>query len=113
MKKNKILNKIYKHELSIDEGYEQLYKKELKKYRAQNSYIEPKKASFVKLKFKLQDHKHVTNLINFLFLIPVPVGIMRLFKNQIDDYEEVRKMLVKGISIEVQSEDTNIKIKTY
>lgn len=104
MRKNKVLNKLYKKTLTPEEAYYFLYKPPKEK--------KAKKAKFIKLSFEIKESKATSNFLNILFLLPLPLGLINIFKRKIKNYEDISNLLIKGISIEVYSEDANILIKT-
>lgn len=104
MRKNKVLNKLSKKSITPEIAYNYLYKPpKIKK---------AKKAKFIKLRFEIKESKATSNFLNILFFIPLPLGIINLFKNKIKNYNDIANLLIKGISIEVYSEEANILIKT-
>ncbi len=112
MTDNKMLNKVYKGKLSTSEAYNQMFVKPV-------SY---KKAQFVVLRLNIKEHKFMTLLLNTLFLLPTPIGLIKTIlrkvatkNNEMDDetLAQVTELIsVKDIALEVKSEDADIYIKT-
>lgn len=105
MKKNKVLNKLYKNKMNIDEAYEKLFVKKIKRQRL-------KKARFVVMRFDIKESLGVSILLNTLFFLPFPMLFINLFKSKIQNYADISQFFIRGITIEVESEEANIFIKT-
>lgn len=112
MNKVEILDKLYNNKLSINKAYKKLY---LPK--------SPKKAHFVKLRIIIPDEKAVSAFVNILFLLPLPLFIVKFFLKRSDRYisddipipikDIVDLIGVKGAFIDVLANDkTKVLIKT-
>lgn len=112
MRKKQALVKLSKNKIDIDKAYEKLYK--IKR---------AKKARYVKMKILIPDSKGVRILVNTLFLLPMPIWLLKIFFKNSDQVisEEfpvkikdfLKQGLYKGMSIKVNSNDgTKIIIKT-
>lgn len=116
MKKNEVLNKLSKKEISAKDAYEMLYPK-IKEPKA-------RKARFVKLRINIPDSKGATYFINVLFALPIPIGLVKLFlrrrMNQVvsDEVpisigEIINLAAIKGTFVKVLAKDqTRVLIKT-
>lgn len=116
MEKNQVLDKLKNKELTSKQAYKALYQEE--KIR------KPKKAHFVKMKVVVPDEKGVSLFLAILFLLPVPMFIIKLIlkrrKNiKLADTEfEVEELIdlisVKGVKLDVRTHDrVRVLIKTY
>ncbi len=116
MTKYEVLNKLSNNEIDYKTAYHLLYPKiKIKKAR---------KARFIKLRIKIPDHKGASFFINLLFLIPIPIGIIKFFLKRkmdkpfnehipISTKELIEIASSKGTFIEVLASDhTKVMIKT-
>ena len=110
MKRKKILKSVKNNEISLDQGYELLFGS---KKRIRNAH-------FVRLKIKTGEGKAADRLVNFLFLLPFPLVLVKPFlsKSDLFDGDLPKKDLMKlicqrGIRIEIKSSNKEkILIKT-
>ena len=71
MNEKEILIKISKNKININKAYEKLYPKP-----------KLKRARFIRLKFKIPDSPGVTIFLKILFLLPVPIFLLKIiFRN--------------------------------
>lgn len=108
MKKIKILKKLSKRKLSIEEAYQKLFIDQ--KYAKQ-------KRSKVKLHIKIKEHRLISFFINFIFIFPISTKriskILKKNENFEFDMTDIEELLnCKGVSIELISDEANINIKT-
>src|SRR5690606_25106023 len=108
MKKIKILKKLSKSKLSIEETYQKLFIDQ--KYAKQ-------KRSKVKIHIKIKKHRLISFFINFIFIFPISTKriskILKKNKNFEFDMTDIEELLhCKGVSIELISDEANINIKT-
>lgn len=68
MKKNKALVKLFRNKIDIDKAYNTLY-----------PFVKQKKSRFVKIKIKVPESRGRNMLLKVLFLVPIPVGLLKLF----------------------------------
>lgn len=110
MKKNKlkVLRNVVSKKTTPEKAYDQLYRAEKKKL-----------ARFIKLRIKIPEHQHVTNLLRLLFIFPVSVKFLKFVFQKSDrmiSHDVPIKFsdlfaagIYKGSEIAVKTED-NIKI---
>jgi len=110
MKKIKILNKVYKQKLDVDEAYRRLF---------HQAVANKQKSRFIKINIKIKDHPFVSGFIKLFTLIPLPTGLIRFFirrSNFNNPNFSTRDLLdiisMKHVSLHVLTEEAKIKIKT-
>ncbi len=118
MKKYEVLDKLNQKEITVDEAYKLLYKKQYKVRRAH----------FIKLRFDIKDEKAANVLLKTLFFLPVPMLFVRLIlklvmkksqgkmglENIPLTHDQILDLVThKGLLVDVQAQDdANILIKT-
>ncbi|CDR30562.1 Uncharacterised protein [Acholeplasma oculi] len=110
MKKNKILNKVYKQKLKSDQAYDILY----------NPLRKLPKSRFVSIKIQIREHWFLSSLIGIFTILPVHSSIISFFLKRMKDTnpdgirgEDLIQMIrVKGIKVQIISKDAYIHIKT-
>jgi len=113
MSKKKILMQVQNNEISSEEAYEKLYRKEPKG-----------RASFVKLSIKaLEESKGTNRLLSVLFFLPVPIVFvrwaLRFVGKELTPMErrELVKIInhAKGTRVQVLTakEDVKVNVKIY
>lgn len=73
-----------------------------------------KKARFIKMRIDIKDQKAISTMLNTLFAVPLPLGLIRPFIKRHKD-ENVRAFagmleFAKGARIDIQSSEANIRI---
>lgn len=107
-----VLNKLYQNKISIKKAYKLLYKER-----------KAKRSHFVKLRIYIPEEKRVTRFVNFLFLLPIPLFIIKFFLRRSQRYvsdsikipikDIVDVFGIKGAVIDVLADDnTKVLIKT-
>lgn len=113
--KNQTLVRLEHKEIGKRQAYRELYPKPAR-------VALPKRAHFVKLRFRIPESKGVTAFLGFLFLLPTPLFFVRIILGFVKfDKEDVpftkkelmRLIAVRGLKVDVRSTDgVNVFIKT-
>lgn len=98
------LKKLHNHTITKEQAYIELT-------TAKPRY---KRARFVKLRIHIKDQKAISTALNTLFVVPLPLGLIRPFIKRHKD-ENVRAFaglldLAKGARIDIQSDEAIIRI---
>jgi len=117
MNKHQVLVQLSENKISVNEAYQYIYEKNRKL----------KKAHFIKFKFHIAESKGANALLFILFLLPIPIVVIKIFlkllaKNEyihisgqevpIKDF--IQLIALKDINIDVKAKDeAHIKIKTF
>ena len=103
----KILKKIWQNKLTPQEGYDILYG------------TVGKKGRFVVVRIRIVGHPFLNVFINGLFLIPLPIGLVKLVlrfikKQEFLEYKDILFELLpyaQGLGISIVSEEAIVKVK--
>ncbi|MBN3490019.1 hypothetical protein JV173_00680 [Acholeplasma equirhinis] len=113
MKKNKILNKVYKNKMNIEQAYSELYEPKPIKYP---------KAHFVKVRVYIEGKRGINMLLAILLALPIPIWIVKkildrkmkttegLDQTQLNELQSLIE--VRGISLGVSDQNTHFTVKT-
>lgn len=114
---NELLNQLSQGLISPKEAYTQLYQ-----YRSNQKPSKPRKAHFIKFRIIIPDERGVTRFLAFLFLLPIPLFVAKLFLRKmkfestemgISKADLMSMVSTRGILINVTAKDrTKIYIKT-
>lgn len=113
--KNQTLVRLEHKEIGKRQAYRELYPKPEK-------IRQPKRAHFVRLRFRIPESKGATAFLGFLFLLPTPLVFVRIVLGFVKfDKEDVpftknelmRLIAVRGLKVDIRSNDgVHIFIKT-
>lgn len=104
--KKSILNKVQSGALTPYQAYQKLYG------------IKIRRARFVKLRIDVLESPGVTNFLNALFLLPIPLIFGGIFIRRMNKYDnnlnismrDIRKY-AKGLRVIVESDEANVNIR--
>jgi len=112
---NQSLVRLERKEIGKRQAYRELFPKPAK-------VRGPKRAHFVRLRFRIPESKGATALLGFLFLLPTPLVFVRMvlgfvkFEKDAMPFtkkELMRLIAVRGLKVDVRSTDgVNVYIKT-
>ncbi len=109
----KILEKVSNNQITIDDAYSKIYKREIKKSKKN-------RANFIKIKLRIKENPFISFFVNLFMIIPLPVVIAKPFLKKQLTKNDMPNVLyqdainnAKGFSIKVDSKEAKIRIRLF